>query len=85
MNFVEIMDKDKRKYFDIYKQLGENIRKYRKKRKLSQEELALKISTVRNYIGCIERAERFPSVAILFEISKALNISLEDLFKDVNG
>ncbi len=77
------MVKDKTKYFDIYKQLGENIRKYRKKRKLSQEELASKISTARNYIGCIERAEKAPSLATIFEISQVLNVKLEDLFKEI--
>ena len=62
------MTKDRTKYSKIYKQLGENIRKYRKKRKISQEELAFRISSARNYIGCIERAEKAPSLATVFDI-----------------
>lgn len=78
------MTKDRTKYSKIYKQLGENIRKYRKKRKISQEELAFRISSARNYIGCIERAERAPSLATVFDIARALNLQLEDLFKDLD-
>lgn len=78
------MAKDRTKYSKIYKQLGENIRKYRKKRKISQEELAFRISSARNYIGCIERAEKAPSLATVFDIARALNLQLEDLFKDLD-
>ncbi len=78
------MTKDRTKYSKIYKQLGENIRKYRKKRKISQEELAFRISSARNYIGCIERAEKAPSLATVFDIARALNLQLEDLFKDLD-
>ena len=73
------MTKDRTKYSKIYKQLGENIRKYRKKRKISQEELAFRISSARNYIGCIERAEKAPSLATVFDIARALNLQFKDL------
>lgn len=77
------MSKDKSKYDKLYKQLGANIRKARKSHKISQEELAFRISCARNYIGCIERAEKAPSIAMISEIANALNIKIQDLFKEV--
>ncbi len=53
------MDKDKSRHFETYKLLGENIRARRQNMKISQEELAFRVSSARNYIGCIERAEKF--------------------------
>ena len=77
------MSIDKSKYDKIYKQLGRNIRKARKFCKMSQEELAFSISSARNYIGCIERAEKAPSIAMVGEIAAALNIKVQDLFQDI--
>lgn len=31
------------------------------------------ISSARNYIGCIERAEKFPSLNTILDIAQALN------------
>ena len=53
------MDKDKSRHFETYKLLGENIRARRQNMKISQEELAFRVSSARNYIGCVERAEKF--------------------------
>ena len=53
------LDKDKSRHFETYKLLGENIRARRQNMKISQEELAFRVSSARNYIGCIERAEKF--------------------------
>ena len=53
------MDKDKSRHFETYKLLGENIRARRQNMKISQEELAFRVSSARNYFGCIERAEKF--------------------------
>ena len=81
------MSKDKNrnlKYINLYKQLGNNIRKYRKSKKFSQENLAFDISSTRNYIGCIERAEKFPSLAYIFDVAKALDINIKDLFNFEN-
>ena len=68
------------KYIGLYKQIGDNIRKYRKENHLSQEELAFDVGSTRNYIGCIERAEKFPSLGFIFDIAKVLNIDIKELF-----
>lgn len=77
------MSIDKNKYSYMYKKLGLNIKRERKLRRMSQEELAFKVGTARNYIGCIERAEKAPSLAMLFEIAFALRITVEDLFNNL--
>ena len=64
--------------------LGKNIRSLRLERGISQEELAFKIDSARNFIGCIERAEKSPTIFTLFRIAQALNVNLEFLVKDVD-
>jgi transcriptional regulator with XRE-family HTH domain len=73
------MSKDKNRHLAKYKILGNNIRKYRKLQGLSQEELAFRISSARNYIGCIERAEKLPSLNTVFDIASELQIDIKDL------
>lgn len=73
----------KEQFLFIFKIIGSNIHKSRTAKKLSQEELALKVGTARNYIGCIERAEKYPSVVMLYKIAQILGIKLSDLFFDL--
>jgi len=73
------MSKDKNRHLDKYKVLGKNIKKFRKQKGLSQEELAFRISSARNYIGCIERAEKLPSLNTVFDIAQILQIDAKDL------
>ena len=73
------VDKDK-----LLKNLGNNIRKIRLERNFSQEELAFKIDSARNFIGCIERAEKSPTIVTLARIAGAMGISLSDLVKDID-
>ncbi len=62
------------------KQFGKRIAEVRKERNLTQEELAELVNVHRAYIGFIEQGKRNPVVANIYRISKALNISLKDLF-----
>ena len=65
----------------INKQVGINIRKYRNKRKWTQEHLAFEADLHRAYIGQIERGEKNIGLINLEKIAKALNISVEKLLK----
>lgn len=76
------MKRDIKKHLKSYKAIGSNIRNKRKLINLSQEELAFRINSARNYIGCIERGEKVPSITILLDIADALSCTLTDL---VNG
>ncbi len=64
--------------------LGRNIRNLRLNQGISQEELAFKIDSARNFIGCIERAEKSPTVYTLFRIAQALNVKIEEIVKDID-
>jgi transcriptional regulator with XRE-family HTH domain len=64
-------------------QLGQRIREFRKRKGLSQEELAEATGLHRTYIGGIERGERNVSIINLSQIAKALDISLSVLFEEV--
>ena len=74
------MARDKNKYQDIYKKIGQNIRKRRKIIGISQEELAFRLQSARNYIGCIERGEKQPSLPFLLEITGILDCKMKELF-----
>lgn len=69
----------------ILKNLGKNIKRLRLQMGLSQEELAFKIDSARNFIGCIERAEKSATIYTLFRIAQALNVKLEVLVKDIDN
>ena len=55
--------------------VGKNIRKYRKKIGLSQEELAEKSGLHRTYIGGVERGERNITLDSLQNIADALEVA----------
>ena len=63
---------------------SDNLRKYRKKAKLTQEELAEMCDTNHRYIGQIENGARCPSLDFVEKISVALNVSPSLLFDDQN-
>ncbi len=65
----------------VHQKIAEKIRKTRKERKISQEELAFKAGLNRAYVGYIERGERKPSVDTLSKLAKALKVKLSDLLE----
>ncbi len=77
------MKRDNSRHLKSYKILGHNIRNQREIKHLSQEELAFRISSTRNYIGCIERGEKFPSFAIILDIKNALRCHIDDLTENI--
>ena len=62
--------------------LGENILKLRKKLSLSQEELSEKVGVTRQTISNWELNETQPNPEQLKLISKALNISVDELINN---
>ena len=59
----------------INKQVGNNIRNYRSKLAITQEELAYEAGLHRAYIGQIERGEKNLGLINLEKIATALKIS----------
>ena len=68
---------------DIYSQLGKRIIYLRKKRKMSQLQLALESEINKNYISDLERGKRNPSLMILNKIAIALQIDMSELLKGI--
>jgi len=60
--------------------LAENMKKYRKIQRISQEKLAERINTAPNYIAMIEVGKKFPSAGMLERIALALNVDTPELF-----
>ena len=66
----------------LKKIFSNNVRKYRIKQNLSQEELAEKAGVHRTYIGSVERGERNITINVMEKICVALGIPITDLFKE---
>lgn len=62
---------------------GSRIRALRTARGISQEELAIASNLDRTYIGGIERGERNLSLVNIVKISRALEVSLSDIFRSI--
>lgn len=62
-------------------ELSKQIQRYRKKQKLSQEDLAEKIHVTRNTISNWERNKNVPDLNSLILLSEIFNTSLDDLVK----
>ncbi len=62
------------------RKLGLNIKHLRKANGYSQEKFAEIINKCRNYVGMIERAEVNTPVDTLFDIAKALDVNIKELF-----
>ena len=63
----------------ILKRFGNKVKKLRKVRRWSQEELAVKAGLHRTYIGSIERSERNVSLLNIEKIAKALGVNIKNL------
>jgi transcriptional regulator with XRE-family HTH domain len=57
----------------------ENVRKIRKEKGLSQEELSFRAELHRTYIGMIERAEKNITLINIEKIAKALEVDIKNL------
>ena len=68
---------------DMRQRVGNNVRKFRKERGLSQEALAFECGLHRTYISGVERGIRNPTVLVLEQIATALQIPASRLLEDV--
>lgn len=67
----------------VVKRFGEVLRDLRKQRGLSQEKLAELANLHDRHISFIERGLRKPSIVIVFQLAKALNIEASELIRMV--
>jgi transcriptional regulator with XRE-family HTH domain len=59
---------------DVFQLLGANVRRYRKLRGMTQEQLAHEVGMERSYISDLERGTRNPSVRALGRLAQALSV-----------
>ena len=66
---------------DLVRLLGENVRRLRTTRGLSQEELAFAADMKRSYLSDLERGTRNPSVRALGRLAVALAVEPSELLR----
>lgn len=69
---------------ELARYVGDKIKYYRKKKKLTQKELGEIIGVKHNTVSDYERGEISPEQDSLFSLSDALDISVDDLFPERN-
>jgi len=65
---------------DLKSILASNIKFYRKKRGLTQENLAEMVNTASTYIAMIESGRRTPSFKLIERMADALDVDATELF-----
>ncbi len=70
---------------EVAKKIGENVKKYRKLRKYTQARVAEEIGINRSLISKMETGKYLPTVTVLLEISRMLDIELICFFIGVSS
>jgi transcriptional regulator with XRE-family HTH domain len=65
---------------DIKKLFGSNLRHYRKKRHLSQEQLSELVNITAKHLCAIENGMNFVSAGLLEKLADTLDVSVSSLF-----
>lgn len=66
---------------NVKKKFGKNLRKFRRQKKLSQEELSLDLDLDGSYIGKVENAKLNITIDKMISIADYLGIEVVELFK----
>lgn len=64
--------------------VGKNVRRFRQRADMTQEQLAFAAEIDLTYVGGIERGKRNPSVLVLVRIATALGTEPAELLKAVS-
>jgi transcriptional regulator with XRE-family HTH domain len=66
---------------DMRRMVGQNVRKIRQKRGLTQEKFAEISGFSQQYLSSLENGRRNPTVVTLYELATALGVSHMDLVR----
>ena len=66
---------------DLEKTVIDNIKRIRKEKHITQEQLAEACNTATSYIGLMETSKNVPKLSTIEKIAAALNVEPEILFK----
>jgi transcriptional regulator with XRE-family HTH domain len=61
--------------------IGNNLRRFRKARSLTQEDLAAEVGVDIRQIGRIERGQSYPSIGLLVELAELLGVEPGQFFE----
>lgn len=67
----------------VAEKFGENLVIYRRRARLSQEELGFRASLHRTEIGQLERGDRLPRIDTLIKLAGSLSVPPGDLLKGI--
>ncbi len=79
-----LSDREKQEKEQFSKKVGVILQEARKKKGLTQEQLADKADFHRTYIGFMEQGVYSPNLYSMAKIAKALGIKLSDLLKKID-
>ncbi len=65
----------------ISAQLGQNMKRIRAKKKMSQGDIARALEVDRGYISNIENGKKNPTIATIQKLANALGVSANELLK----
>lgn len=65
----------------ISAQLGQNMKRIRAKKKMSQGDIARALEVDRGYISNIENGKKNPTIATIQKLANALGVSADELLK----
>jgi len=66
---------------DISSKLGQNMKRIRAKKKMSQGDIARALEVDRGYISNIESGNKNPTLATMQKLADALGVSADELLK----
>lgn len=66
---------------DDAKKLGENLKKIRTKKNITQTELAETLNVDKSFVSNIENGKNNPTLSTIANLAKALKVSVDELFK----
>jgi len=70
---------------DLLVIFGENLKKFRSEKNISQEELAFKAELDRTYISGLECGKRNPTLKIIVKLANALDMSPSELLNNLHS
>ena len=69
---------------DDAKRLGNNLKKLRTERGITQIEIAQTLGSDRSFVSNIENGKTNPTLSTIANLAKALKIPVSDLFKEIH-
>lgn len=77
--FYDICTMKKQTQLNVYQIVGQNIRQFRKQKKINQLSLASQVNLSRTSLVNIEYGRQQPSLNTLWDIAQSLGVTLHDL------